>query len=575
MNTLEQLNNYSNTSLTYTDNRPYGVIFDKNTNSNLDSSTTLTDKTIVVAPTINIEEIIDPTSTQVEYEIELPTSEASIAWNSLPSGVSLINVGNRYILQYLSSVNDWEAVKDPTITIGDDFFGTFFYTIRIRYQTPSGQQTIRAVFGGDLPLSDMVSRANMSTQPMQIKDLESFILGVFSINVDLAVESYGLLAGPFSLTADLTYVLANGSSVQTSQFTTTALPTRIFNMGTLSYNTTATMNIVGDKLPAFDESVTRTATEGNPRVVAADAGRLIFGHNLSDPQPTDIGEILWAGNIAALDGLGLETITEIDSSVITDCRRIDIKGSHMIASGIGGVSMYWPVSDDYTNLSIGSKVDFTTGFVTVGDVAATDDYFIVGDIGYNSNAGRIHVYSDDGTTAPYSVTEEYTITLSGTSGLGFNVAANENYIVATTNGATSTDIHVFDISDGSLIRTITGAIKRPGNIDLWDKYVIVSSGFQTDDFDNGAYIYDVSTGNLHHTIATAGQLPSVAISKFFYATADSVNDEIKIYNTQNNNLWKTISNIDTTFQFRPNKIAIDEEYLIAVEGGTSNVIMYY
>ena len=52
MNTLEQLNNYGNNTITYTDNRAYGVVFNKSIYSNLDSSTTLTDKTIVVAPTI-------------------------------------------------------------------------------------------------------------------------------------------------------------------------------------------------------------------------------------------------------------------------------------------------------------------------------------------------------------------------------------------------------------------------------------------------------------------------------------------------------------------------------------------
>lgn len=544
----------------FTDERTPGIKTDVPRAFDIDF--TETTKTFAVYQEINISEVIRPEIADVRYKINVSdVSAITVSWDTIPAGCTVTQIGSIWTIDGIDSADIWEQVKDPTITVNEDFFGNVSYSAAIVYNNGTQDIEIEWDVGLYLPVVQMPIEFNMpAVQPVKIVQITAELVSGFYTNVtpnaEVIIEV--MKAGNFDLNV---------------------LETRIMQLVPGSYEINATADIIASKIPAFDNAVTRSTGEGDPEVVAADAGRLVYGHDMAGSGTvSDIGEILWANNIAENGGIGLETVTSLGGvSEFTQISAIDISGENLIVGNGNIVGLFWGnnIGTDYVNSDAGLNVSIP-GFTGVRDVAATNDYFIVGDYLYNSGQGRIYVYSKDNNgNPPYSVTEEFTITGVGTIGLGYNVVANDTYIVATASGFTNSNIYVYSTADGSLLRTITGATDRPNTIDLWDKYVIVSSGFQNGS--DGAYIYDVSTGNLHHTISSTSNIPSVSISSLFYATADVDNQEIKIYTRDNNTLWKTITdrNIDTS----RNSIAIDDEYLITVDSTISPVswyvVMYY
>ena len=134
MNSLTQLNTYGQTQLTYTDDRNAAVIFDRATGTN-QSITTAVGQTHYAVPGIEITEIIKPDSLNIYYEIDVGSvSGASVSWASLPSGVTLNNLGSgKYRITNIDTVEQWTAIKSPAVLIPSGWEDDFSYTTSIKY----------------------------------------------------------------------------------------------------------------------------------------------------------------------------------------------------------------------------------------------------------------------------------------------------------------------------------------------------------------------------------------------------------------------------------------------------------
>ena len=82
----------------------------------------------------NIVEIINPSSAIVRYKINIGTAQATLNFGTLPSGVTVSQAGTIYTVYGIDSISDWEAVKQPTVTIDPAFTGTFSYSASICLQ---------------------------------------------------------------------------------------------------------------------------------------------------------------------------------------------------------------------------------------------------------------------------------------------------------------------------------------------------------------------------------------------------------------------------------------------------------
>ena len=136
MNSLEELNQWNlGTSVTYTDQRIAGVYFDRAAAVN--QSVIANEGSTFISPVgIEITDIANPTIALCSYTINLTNAPAgtTLSWPTLPEDLeSSTPSPNNYRVQYINTVNDWTAIKNPTVDLPSDFIGTFTYTVTLSY----------------------------------------------------------------------------------------------------------------------------------------------------------------------------------------------------------------------------------------------------------------------------------------------------------------------------------------------------------------------------------------------------------------------------------------------------------
>jgi len=454
MNTLEQLNNYGNNTITYTDNRAYGVVFNKSIYSNLDSSTTLTDKTIVVAPTINIEEIIDPTNAQVEYEIELPTSDAILNWGTLPAGILSYKIGNRYILQYLSSVSDWEAVKDPTITVGDDFFGSFFFTIRIKYRTPNGQQIVRSIVGGELPQMYLPSAADIIPNGDRIRIVDANLIGFGSIvTIAEALEIVyfeAVLPGAFGATIEATKIPPKRTSaVLTTAVALSAEADKIRNASAFR-SASFSLSCVPTEIKGINLSLQYTVQEKDTTI-------------LPTQSPVVFNDSYWAWGDPGNTGY-----------------NIPYYGAVNIYASSNG-SLQRTITPPSQSINFGGNMAIQGSTLSISATQAS------------SNDGAVYQYNASNGNAIRTLTPP---TSSLAAFYGSDVDMSSDYTIVSSSGTADKNVYVYNNSDGSLEYTLSETNINLTTAAITDDYAIC--GAQDD---NKAYVYSMSTGSRLFTLS--------------------------------------------------------------------------
>ena len=118
MNSLSELNSWSQTVLELTDNRPAKVVFDrvapllpKNQTDQIVSTT------ISIVPGIEITEIINYATANVRFRVSIITggspalTGSTVNFDTLPSGLSLSQVSSVYTISGISTVAHWNAIK--------------------------------------------------------------------------------------------------------------------------------------------------------------------------------------------------------------------------------------------------------------------------------------------------------------------------------------------------------------------------------------------------------------------------------------------------------------------------------
>ena len=97
MSTLVELNTYSTNTITYTDNRPSGVIL---TYPNArDVTRTILTQTTTLQRRIDIVEIVQPLTANVQFIVDVnDVVGATVDFGILPSGCSVQQVGDTYTI---------------------------------------------------------------------------------------------------------------------------------------------------------------------------------------------------------------------------------------------------------------------------------------------------------------------------------------------------------------------------------------------------------------------------------------------------------------------------------------------
>jgi hypothetical protein len=128
MNSLQQLNVASALQLDVTDQRGSKVIFDRVLPlTPIDQVSDITTTTVNVNPGIEIVEIINYATANVRYRVTITTggspllTGSSVAWASIPSGLTLTTAGNVYTISGINNLTHWNAIKSFVWTLPANF----------------------------------------------------------------------------------------------------------------------------------------------------------------------------------------------------------------------------------------------------------------------------------------------------------------------------------------------------------------------------------------------------------------------------------------------------------------------
>ena len=250
MNSLQYLNGIADAPVTYTDNRTSDVIFDRPAPKDY-AFTDITHTFNVIVGT-NILELIG--SPNVRYEIDVGTDAATIPTSGWPAGITVLRVGNIYTFYGIDSVNDWNAVKSPLITLSNTFTGTVYYRATIVYDTVAQvNKRVGWEVGVFVPAALLISQSNMTIDADATFGMDDTFVAGFTISQAILSKSGFTDADPMDWLANSTNVQITTApqliyeNSTTESWTVTVTPSNINTVdiirstvsgGTSSFNNT-------------------------------------------------------------------------------------------------------------------------------------------------------------------------------------------------------------------------------------------------------------------------------------------------------------------------------------------------
>jgi hypothetical protein len=469
MSSLQDLNTYSTNTITFTDNRPSGVILSYPSARNVNRVITV--KTITLQRLIEIVEIIKPSIALVQFIVTVPVNGHTIDFGTLPAGCNLVTNGNTHTINGIDSVSDWDSVKAPTITLPDEFFGNFFCTATIKYYDNNIQQFVEVDWqdGIDAPQTLMESSTSMNVSATVIWGGETSLQGSFSVVTGLK---------------DIFMVSRAGIEID-SRIDWVSLAADLPVVGSV------------DMVPTVTEAITPYLSISNPN------------NNTTSTN----------------DNFGLHGITA-DSDYIVVGARLENDNSTLYA----GVAYVFDVSNGNLVYTLENPQATTSDYFGF-DVALTQNYIIIGanqEEGADSSDGAIYIYNKSNGTLAHTIESP---AYSGNSYFGTNLDAIDyaNDVIAVAAPGENKVYYNVQCSTGTLNagNSITNPalfqpqISNPGNVfDAYNGWFIAGEATNYQ-----AHIYQGST--LQYTLtetdvstSTTGRFGSaVAISNSYYAVA--------------------------------------------------------
>ena len=233
ISSLEDLNTYALTPITYNDVRTAQVIFDRGAVVN--QTLTINENNTFVFPWgININDVTQYDIAEVEYKIDLSnfTSPVSITWPTFPSHMTVSRVGttNVWIVEDIRSQSDWLLARQATVQPQFGFSGNIQFTGEISYYSDN-QDSSREQVSWTVDLT--VNPVQYFTTPPSLTYVSNEIKTNMSI-VNITNAGAGSFDPEWTLTISATAGTISG-------FTSDASPAE-FSIDP----TTGTVTIIGD-----------------------------------------------------------------------------------------------------------------------------------------------------------------------------------------------------------------------------------------------------------------------------------------------------------------------------------------
>jgi len=562
MQSLTDLNNRASTLITFTENRGTNVIFDRAAGKQYNFTETSLSFDLLVGA--NIVEIINPSSANVRYKINIGTAQATLNFGTLPSGVTVSQAGTIYTVYGIDSLSDWEAIKQPTVTIDPSFAGSFSYEAAIVYNTDTAADIeFEWTVGVYLPTAQLDTSFTIDITPSYIRGAVSNMVAVFNWT-DFIYEF--IYRGNFTMTTNAKFTWDLNKTLSTTA-TMSCTATRYiafdgYSNLTLSSSTDELgkfIDVADNKVAVYNDSGAYGLSASVYSLPSLSSANISFSDNWFPSTPSDKG-ISFARGPNTNNGAWAVYFGALVSS-----------SGVIIQNKIGPNS-----STNYDNTTFTSNL---LNFQMSPGVITADDYTYAVAI---DTSGTMTVYSLQPN--PVYTTSEYTVSSLGTN-VGELLDVNNDYIaLARPNSAGNRNVYIYDISDGTLLQTFTHS-NGVTAISLYENTVCVSSTTDTKvyNIDTGATDLTISQGT--GTIHSSSSPRKNSITDLYVAvaapneTSGSTKGVVRIYQRATGTLHATILNPNiestSTGDVFGGNIIIDEDYCVisAFAEDFSNIVL--
>jgi hypothetical protein len=345
MNSLQDLNSYGTTNVTYTDSRDSDVKFDRAIPTN--ATVELERKDSHTVPVgINIEEVIGTPG--IVYTVNLSSNtDATLTWPSLPAGVTASTPSTGiYQLTGIDSVSDWNQVKSPTISLAVGYTGEFTYQATITYNSTQSRYwevavTVAEIVFFEDPAPEFFF-ANGAVNLLDPSELITDKAGNFTVT--LTPSNTGAITSVASAIADPTPVVSfNGTTkVTTLTGTNAQVKTYLQNLNiTYASGATTAFNMVydgvSDNADASADTVTQVHTPTLYLTKVAGAAEYTTAVVSDIENYPTINNIVADPN-ALLTNTYTLTVTPNDPSIIDTITATGWQEYPVLTAGDGGIT---------------------------------------------------------------------------------------------------------------------------------------------------------------------------------------------------------------------------------------------
>jgi hypothetical protein len=548
MSTFTSLNNRT---FEFTDNRSPRVVTDFPLA--FDISANETDVEFTLKRSIEIVDFVKPDEASLVITIDTRAVDGvNIVWDSLPAGVTVNNINGLYFVNGVDSVEDWDAVKEPTITVPSEFQGIFFYTVRLEWTTTEGIEYREYTVGEYVPVSNIQAQFALEAESNRIAGLSAVLISQFAFEAEIVDIP---LFTTFEIECEATRIKGIAETLPVVS-TLAVSPEYIFTDAYLSTVLDATY------IPLIENDISTDA----PRITL---------NNEVDPLTVEIFSTE-SGFIDQLTSDGyfsyqVGTITGSFSGTFVDFIN---NGTSFITKQLSGGTL---TIRRYSYPSITLERSFTQPVTSsIPSVAVSEDgsTIAIGDNRYESSGntrGRVFFYTLSGSTYSLLRTVFGDAVLSYELGSSVGVNSNGTTIIA---GTAQDKVDVYNISG-----TRIGSIAEPSGTSFFgqgdgrirysksgNRFIISGNNISTGRENN--YLYTIT----NFSPLTISQVSLTAANTFLSANSWFGSSDFSIVGVENK-IYNSSGSLRQTFADGIDGISPDGTH-IAIEDGSNTKFVY-
>ena len=422
MQSMSDLNTFSETQIEFGDERPFSVVFDVTTPADQDIAV-FENQPAVLTTGIEILEIIDPENCAVVYEIDMTTVpvDVDLDFGTVPANVTITeSPSNFWTISGINSVLDWNSVKSPEVSFAFGTVGTTTFSTTIEHTLPDSTRGTK-----DTDYTAVITAVNSMSAPSN-EEYDPFELE-FSPSVPQITVDTGVFNPTFTMT------ISPDDLAPIDAMRVTQPDSSVFD------STTDTLVINGEK----DEINSALNTLEIDFTGVND--NFVMNYTLTNNLNSDVDVVVqeyssdvFVAQISSAFSFGPEDV-EIERAFFAEANIAT--NTTTSATGVKvSLQQQWTktVSSNY----YGTTVGFDGDYVIAGEPDHLNQSV--------TDNGRIHIYNASNGSLVSTIENPNTATSTSFPLFGAYTVADSGVGIALSNNSSGHDMFAYDLSTGGL-----------------------------------------------------------------------------------------------------------------------------